>query len=71
MRRREGVSKLQTHSKMDSPGLSRSNGGHPHAFVPIWLVLPRRDTTNLVCLICITSPFSNGGCASSGGFGAR
>ena len=50
------------------PRLSRSNGGHPQpegtnlgVFVPIWLVLPRCEATNCVCvcLIWVISPHSN------------
>ena len=49
------------------PWLSRSNGGHPQrrgtnldVFVPAWLVLPRREATNCVCLIRIISTYSKG-----------
>ena len=55
--------------ELAQPRLSRSNGGHPQregtnlgVLVPIWLVLPRCEVTNLcvcVCLICVVSPFSN------------
>ena len=59
---------------LDSPILSRSSGGHPQRegtnlglFVPICLVLRRREATNLGTF---DLPHSNGG-ANSGGFGAR
>ena len=40
-------------------------------FVPIWLVLPKRDATNLgVCDLCHFALLKRG-CANSGGFGAR
>ena len=53
------------------PGLSRSNGCHPQredtnlgVFVPILLVLPRCDATNL-------GVFDPCGCANAVGFGVR
>ena len=48
------------------PRLSRSNGNHPQregtnsgVFVPIWLVLPKCEATNLICALVIL-PYSNG-----------
>ena len=48
------------------PRLSRSSGGRPQrdgtilgVFVPLWLVLPRCEATNL-CVICVISPHSKG-----------
>ena len=53
--------------ELAQPPLSRSNSGHPQregtnlgVFVPIWLVLPRSESTIWVCLICVISPHSNG-----------
>ena len=60
------------------PRLSRSNGGHPQregtnlgVFVPIWLVLPRCDATNLGVFDLHHFALLKWGCANSGGFGAR
>ena len=58
--------------------LSRSNGGHPQrggtnlgVFVPIWLVLPRCEATNLGLFDLCHFALLKQGCANSGGFGAR
>ena len=58
---------FQTHPNLHSR-LSRSSGGRPQrdgtilgVFVPLWLVLPRCEATNLcVYVICVISPHSNG-----------
>ena len=49
------------------PGLSRSNDSHHQregtilgVFVPIWLVLPRCEATNLGVFDLSFSPYSNG-----------
>ena len=52
-------------SRVAQPGLSRSNGSHPqqegtNLGVPIWLVLPRREATDRLCLICAISTYLNG-----------
>ena len=61
------LSDLQTHPNLHKPWLSRSNGGHPQregtnlgVFVPIWLVLPRCEATNLGVFDLCHFAYSNG-----------
>ena len=71
LHRDKKVSDLQTHPNLHSPvRVGRSNNGHPQregtnlgVFVPIWLVLPRCDATNLgvfdLSHFAFISPYSN------------
>ena len=73
---REGI--LGLGHRLFLSHLSRSNGSHRQregtnlgAFVPVWLVLPRCEATNLgVFDLCHFDPLKRG-CANSGGFRAR
>ena len=60
------------------PGLRRSNGGHSQreginlgVFVPVWLVSPRCEPTDLGVFDLCYFNLLKLGCANSGGFGAR
>ena len=76
-------SDLQTRPNLHSPVWVVSNGGHPQregtnlgVFVPIWLVLRRREATNLgvsdLCHFALSSHYSKTGLCKFGcGFGAR
>ena len=66
-----GCQRAPNPPEFAQPRLSRSNGGHPQreganlgVFVPIWLVLPRREAINLGVFdlghFALISPYSNG-----------
>ena len=64
--------------ELGQPNLSRSNGSHHQrestilgVFVPILLVLPRCESTNLGVFDLCHFGLLKRGCANSGGFGAR
>ena len=67
-----------TPPEFAQPRLSRSNDGHPQqegaylgVFVPIWLVLLKREATSLGVFDLCHFALLKRGCANQGGFGAR